>query len=79
MHNCRRHGIGWGKQFREADTMRYGTRHSGFSHRRHRWLRWAVLVVLTAACLLLFYSCAVQRMVYSSRGTLIFLPDPTPG
>ena len=33
------------------------------------------IVVLVLAVLFLLYSCAVQRLIYSSRGTMIFLPE----
>ena len=36
---------------------------------------WLVLAVLVLAVLFLLYSCAVQRLIYSSRGTMIFLPE----
>ena len=31
--------------------------------------------VLVLAVLFLLYGCAVQRLIYSSRGTMIFLPE----
>ena len=34
-----------------------------------------VLAVLVLAVLFLLYGCAVQRLIYSSRGTMIFLPE----
>ena len=34
-----------------------------------------MLAVLVLAVLFLLYGCAVQRLVYSSRGTMIFLPE----
>lgn len=43
-------------------------------HRRHI-LRWVLLAVLVLAVLGLCYGCAVQRLVYSARGTMIFLPE----
>ena len=33
------------------------------------------LAVLVLAVLFLLYGCAVQRLIYSSRGTMIFLPE----
>ena len=36
---------------------------------------WLVLAVLVLAVLFLLYGCAVQRLIYSSRGTMIFLPE----
>lgn len=43
---------------------------------RHRhWLRGLLLAVLVLAVLFLLYGCAVQRLIYSSRGTMIFLPE----
>lgn len=51
-------------------------RRNGFStrHRPRRWLRAAVLAgaVLLALCIL--RACAVQSLVYSSSGTVIFIP-----
>ena len=35
----------------------------------------ALLAVLVLAVLFLLYGCAVQRLIYSSRGTMIFLPE----
>ena len=39
------------------------------------WLRWLLLAALVLAVLFLLYGCAVQRLIYSSRGTMIFLPE----
>ena len=36
---------------------------------------WLLLAVLVLAVLFLLYGCAVQRLIYSSRGTMIFLPE----
>lgn len=51
-------------------------RRNGFAsrHRPRRWLRTAVLaaVVLLALCVL--HACAVQSLVYSSSGTMVFIP-----
>ena len=33
------------------------------------------LAMLVLAVLFLLYGCAVQRLIYSSRGTMIFLPE----
>ena len=33
------------------------------------------IVVLVLAVLFLLYGCTVQRLIYSSRGTMIFLPE----
>ena len=33
------------------------------------------IAVLVLAVLFLLYGCAVQRLIYSSRGTMIFLPE----
>lgn len=55
--------------------MQYQKRRSGFRRARPgRWLRLLALACLVVLLLFLLYSCAVQRMVYSSRGTMIFLP-----
>lgn len=40
-----------------------------------RWALLAAVVVLVLAC---GYGCAVQKLVYSARGTLIFLPSSLP-
>ena len=48
-------------------------------HRHSGWLLRALL--LTALVLLVLacgYGCAVQKLVYSSRGTMIFLPAVGP-
>lgn len=50
-------------------------RSHGFSRRRSQWKRRLLLAGLVAVLAFLLYSCGVQRMVYSARGTLIFLPD----
>lgn len=42
--------------------------------RGRHWLRWLVLAALVLWVLLMLYGCAMQQLVYSSRGTLIFLP-----
>lgn len=46
--------------------------HRSFRPRHRHWLRGLVLVL---AVLFLLYGCAVQRLIYSSRGTMIFLPE----
>jgi len=46
--------------------------HRSFRPRHRRGLLLAVLVL---AVLFLLYGCAVQRLIYSSRGTMIFLPE----
>ena len=45
--------------------------HRSFRPRHRHWL----LAVLVLAVLFLLYGCAVQRLIYSSRGTMIFLPE----
>lgn len=58
-------------QKKEAQTMRYRPgAHRSFRPRHRHWLRGLVLAVL-----FLLYGCAVQRLIYSSRGTMIFLPE----
>ena len=42
--------------------------------RRGRWLRRLALAAAVLVLLFLLYGGAVQRMVYSARGTMIFLP-----
>ena len=49
--------------------------HRSFPPRHRHWLRGLMLAVLVLAVLFLLYSCAVQRLIYSSRGTMIFLPE----
>ena len=49
--------------------------HRSFRPRPRHWLRGLVLAVLVLAVLFLLYGCAVQRLIYSSRGTMIFLPE----
>lgn len=49
--------------------------HRSFLPRHRHWLRWLLLAVLVLAVLFLLYGCAVQRLIYSSRGTMIFLPE----
>lgn len=54
--------------------------HRSFRPRHRHWLRGLmlavlVLAVLVLAVLFLLYGCAVQRLIYSSRGTMIFLPE----
>ena len=56
--------------------MRYRPRaHRSFRPRHRHWLRGLLLAVLVLAVLFLLYGCAVQRLIYSSRGTMIFLPE----
>lgn len=40
-----------------------------------RWLRRAGLVVIVLVLLGIFYGCVAQSIVYSSRGTMIFVPE----
>lgn len=49
--------------------------HRSFRPRQRHWLRGLMLAVLVLAVLFLLYGCAVQRLIYSSRGTMIFLPE----
>ena len=49
--------------------------HRSFRPRHRHWLRGLVLAVLVLAGRCLLYGCAVQRLIYSSRGTMIFLPE----
>ena len=49
--------------------------HRSFRPRHRHWLRGLMLAVLVLAVLFLLYGCAVQRLMYYSRGTTIFLPD----
>ena len=49
--------------------------HRSFRPRHRHWLRGLMLAVLVLAVLFLLYGCAVQRLIYSSRGTMIFLPE----
>lgn len=49
--------------------------HRSFLPRHRHWLRGLMLAVLVLAVLFLLYGCAVQRLIYSSRGTMIFLPE----
>lgn len=56
--------------------MRYRPRaHRSFRPRHRHWLRGLLLAVLVLAVLFLLYGCTVQRLIYSSRGTMIFLPE----
>ena len=52
--------------------------HRSFRPRHRHWLRGLLLAVLVLAVLFLLYGCAVQRLIYSSRGTMIFLLYKTP-
>ena len=45
------------------------------SARRHHILRWVLLALCVLAVLGFLYGCAVQQLVYSARGTVIFLPE----
>ena len=56
--------------------MRHSGRHAPH-FRRHRplVLRWVLLAVCILIVLGLCYGCAVQQLVYSARGTVIFLPE----
>ena len=62
-----------GKYKKGAQTMRH--RPGSFRPQRRHWLRWLLLAALMLAVLFLLYGCAVQRLIYSSRGTMIFLPE----
>lgn len=52
-----------------------GSSFSGRYRRSCRFLRWLVLAALILLVLACCYGCAVQKLVYSSRGTMIFLPS----
>ena len=52
-----------------------GSSFSGRYRRSGRVLRWLVLAALILLVLACCYGCAVQKLVYSSRGTMIFLPS----
>lgn len=52
-----------------------GSSFSGRYRRSGRFLRWLVLAALVLLVLACCYGCAVQKLVYSSRGTMIFLPS----
>ena len=54
---------------------RKGSSFSG-RHRRHgQVVRWVLLAAVVLLVLASGYGCAVQKLVYSSRGTMIFLPS----
>ena len=56
--------------------MRHSGRHTHFSPRHRRtFLRWMLLTGCILVLLGLCYGCAVQQLVYSARGTVIFLPE----
>ena len=57
---------------RRPKVKRY---HRSFYSRTARIKRGVGIVVLVLAVLFLLYGCAVQRLIYSSRGTMIFLPE----
>lgn len=40
-----------------------------------RWLRRVGLAVIVLALLGCFYGCVAQRIVYTTRGTMIFVPE----
>jgi len=48
---------------------------AGRHRRRGRVVRWALLAAVVLLVLACAYGCAVQRLVYSARGTMIFLPS----
>lgn len=48
---------------------------SAFRHRPVRWGRCLLLALVALAALGMLYACTAQQMIYSSRGTMIFLPD----
>ena len=52
-----------------------GRKRSHFSRHRQHWLRWVLLALCVLVVLGLCYGCAVQQLVYSARGTVIFLPE----
>ena len=52
-----------------------GSSFSGRYRRSGRFLGWLVLAALILLVLACCYGCAVQKLVYSSRGTMIFLPS----
>ena len=52
-----------------------GRKRSHFSQHRQHIPRWVLLAVCVLVILSLCYGCAVQQMMYSARGTVIFLPE----
>ena len=54
---------------------RSGFHRSHFARHRQHILRWVMLAVCLLAVLLLAYGCAAQKLMYSARGTMIFLPE----
>lgn len=52
-----------------------GSSFPGRHRRRGQLLRWALLAAVVLLVLASGYGCAVQKLVYSSRGTMIFLPS----
>lgn len=57
---------------------RKGSSFSGRHRLRGRVVRWALLAAVVVLVLACGYGCAVQKLVYSARGTLIFLPSSLP-
>lgn len=59
---------------------RKGSSFSGRHRLRGQVVRWALLAAVVVLVLVLAYGygCAVQKLVYSARGTLIFLPSSLP-
>lgn len=51
-------------------------RRNGFPtrYRPRRWLRTAVLAAVVLLVLCVLRACAVQSLVYSSSGTMVFIP-----
>ena len=54
---------------------RSGFHRAPFGRHRRPVLRWVVLAVALCAVLMLAYGCAAQQLLYSARGTMIFLPE----
>ena len=54
---------------------RCGRRSRPFTRHRHHLLRWVLLAVCILIISGLCYGCMVQQLVYSARGTVIFLPE----
>ena len=57
---------------------RKGSSFSGRHRLRGQVVRWALLAAVVVLVLACGYGCAGQKLVYSARGTLIFLPSSLP-
>ncbi len=54
-------------------------KNTSFRHQPRHWVHWLLLGLVVLLILGMVYACTAQQMIYSSHGTMIFLPDTSFG